>query len=708
MASDGFINQELSWLDFNSRVLDEALDRQIPLLERLKFLSIFATNLDEFFMIRVSGLQQQLASGLRVLSPDGMSPSAQLAAIRQKILPLLDRHRRCLTEDVLPALSARGLEICKVAQLTAAQRARLDKYFEAEIFPVLTPLAVDPSHPFPVISNLSLNLAMLVEPPGGGLAFARVKVPPTLPRFVPLGDGLDYVLLEDLIASNAASLFPEVTLHEVHPFRVTRNADLEIEEDEAVDLLKAVEREVRKRRFGRATRLEVTQSMPQPVRDLLTHALELDPADVYEVDGPLGVGDFMTLTRAPLPDLHDPPLVPALPPVLRHEEDVFAVIREQDVLLHHPFDSFEPVVDFIWQAAEDPNVLAIKQTLYRTSGDSPFIAALSEAAERGKQVAALVELKARFDEENNILWAKQLERVGVHVSYGLMGLKTHCKVALVVRREPDGIRRYVHLATGNYNPSTAKVYTDMGLFTCKPEFGEDASELFNYLTGFSQQRIYRRLLVAPVNLRDEMVRIIRGEAARGEDGRLIIKANALTDPEMIRELYAAGQRGVEIDLIIRGMCCLRPGVPGMSETIRVISVVGRFLEHSRLIVAGRGADARVWLGSADPMPRNLDHRVEVVFPVEDPGLRSRIAEEIVDIYFNDVAKARILGPDGTWTRRLAGDAEAAFDAQVALAERARNQVLAVAPPEPPMLSQRLERPRHKKKKGKRQSRASSV
>ncbi|MBM3269269.1 MAG: polyphosphate kinase 1 [Candidatus Sericytochromatia bacterium] len=701
MPSDAFINQELSWLDFNQRVLEEALDRHSPLLERLKFLAIFSTNLDEFFMIRVSGLQQQLASGLAVLSPDGMSPGAQLAAIRQKILPLLDRHMRCLTQEILPALAAKGVRICPLGELAPQQRQQLDAYFHREIFPVLTPLAVDPSHPFPVISNLSLNLAVLVEPPGGGLAFARVKVPPTLPRFVPVGDGHEFVLLEELIAANAASLFPEVQIHEVHPFRVTRNADLEIEEDEAVDLLKAVEREVRKRRFGRATRLEVTVAMPQPVRDLLTQALELDANDVYEVAPPLGVGDFMTLTRVPLPDLHDPPLIPTLPAVLRHEDDLFAIIREQDVLLHHPYESFEPVVDFIWQAAEDPSVLAIKQTLYRTSGDSPFIAALSEAAERGKQVAALVELKARFDEENNILWAKQLERVGVHVSYGLLGLKTHGKVALVVRREHDGIRRYVHLATGNYNPATAKVYTDLGLFTCRPEFGEDASELFNYLTGFSQQREYRRLLVAPINLRRELVDIIRGEGAKGKEGRLIVKANALTDTELIRELYAAGKRGAHVDLIIRGMCCLRPGVPGYSDNIRVSSIVGRFLEHSRIIVAGRGIDSQVWIGSADPMPRNLDHRVEVVFPVVDPALRARIVEEIVEVYLGDVAKARVLGPDGSWTRRAAPDGAIAFEAQAALADRARAQVQIVPPPELPTLSRRIPRPRAKKKKGKR-------
>ncbi len=698
---DAFFNQELSWLDFNYRVLEEALDRRNPLLERLKFLAIFATNLDEFFMIRVSGLQQQLASGLRVLSPDGMSPAAQLAAIRTKVLPMLARHMNCLMTDVLPALAARGVRICSLDQVSPEQRLALDAYFEREIFPVLTPLAVDTSHPFPVISNLSLNLAVLVEPPGGGLAFARVKMPQSLLRFVPLGDGYEFVLIEDLIAANAQALFPEVKVHEAHPFRVTRNADLEIEEDEAVDLLQAVEREVRKRRFGRATRLEVTVRTPEAVRDLLMHAHSLEPASVYEVDGPLGIGDFLSLTKAPLPELHDPPLVPALPAVLRHEDDMFALIREQDILLHHPYESFEPVVDFIWQAVEDPNVLAIKQTLYRTSGDSPFIAALSEAAERGKQVAVLVELKARFDEENNILWAKQLERDGVHVSYGLLGLKTHCKVALVVRRDPDGIRRYVHVATGNYNPSTAKVYTDLGLFTCKPEFGADASELFNYLTGFSRQKDYRRFLVAPINLREEMVRIIRGEAAKGHTGRLVIKANSLTDLEIIRELYAAGKKGVEIDLLIRGMCCLRPGVPGISDTIRVASIVGRFLEHSRIIVAGRGPEAGVWLGSADPMSRNLDHRVEVVFPVVEPALKERIEREIIAAYLADTAKARILGPDGTWIRRTAPDGSGATEAQTVLIESARAQLISLGPAEPPTLKPRLVRPTTKKKKSKR-------
>jgi polyphosphate kinase len=692
----------MSWLEFNQRVLDEALDPRQPLLERLKFLCIFATNLDEFFMIRVSGLQQQLASGLRVLSPDGMSPSGQLTAIREKLQPILDKHMACLQKDVLPALSARGVRICRVADLTADQREQVDSYFQREIFPVLTPLAVDTSHPFPVISNLSLNLGVLVERPGGGLAFARVKMPASLPRFVPMGDGYDYVLVEDLIAANVAALFPGVGIHEAHPFRVTRNADLEIEEDEALDLLQAVEAQVRKRRFGRATRLEVTTQMPDAVRELLIQALELAPADLYEVDGPLGVGDFLTLTRAPLPDLKDPPLVPGLPPVLRYEDDIFAVIREQDVLLHHPFESFEPVVDFIWQAAEDPHVLAIKQTLYRTSGDSPFVAALSEAAERGKQVAVLVELKARFDEENNILWAKKLERVGVHVCYGLVGLKTHCKVALVVRRELEGIRRYVHLATGNYNPSTAKAYTDLGLFTCNPDFGADASDLFNYLTGFSQQKEFRQMKVAPVNLREATIGLIRREAEKGPAGRLILKANALTDAEVIRELYAASQRWVEIDLIIRGMCCLRPGVPGLSESIRVTSVVGRFLEHSRIIVAGRGDDADVWLGSADPMARNFDKRVEVVFPVVDPTLRARIREEILDAYLADNEKARVLGPDGTWLHRAPLEGEEPFDSQAELVERARAHLLYVPPVETPVLSTVVTRPaRSKKKKAKR-------
>lgn len=712
---DAFFNQELSWLDFNARVLEEALDRSNPLLERLKFLAIYATNLDEFFMIRVSGLRQQLESGVTLMSPDGMSPSAQLAAIRTKLGPQLARHMACLRDDVLPALSARGVRICRLDELSAERRAALNAYYETEIFPVLTPLAVDPSHPFPVISNLSLNLAILVEPPGGGLAFARVKVPPSLPRFVPAppaalegrvplvdgrsrqdgasggarapaSEGFEFVLLEDLIAANVAGLFPDVEVHESHPFRVTRNADLEIEEDEAVDLLKEIEKEVRKRRFGRATRLEVNRAMPQAVRTLLMQALGLDKHDVYELDGPLGVGDFLQMTRLPLIDLRDPPLIPAMPPVLRLQDDLFAAIADQDILLHHPYESFEPVVDFIWRAAEDPHVLAIKQTLYRTSGDSPFIDALMEAAERGKQVAAVVELKARFDEENNILWAKKLEQVGVHVSYGLLGLKTHCKVALVVRREPSGIRRYVHLATGNYNPATAKAYTDVGLFTCRPDFGADVVELFNYLTGYSRQKQYRRLWVAPLSLRENLIALIQREAGKGKEGRLLIKANALTDVEIIRELYAASQRGVEIDLIIRGMCCLRPGMAGLSERIRVTSILGRFLEHSRVYLAGRGEATEIFVGSADLMARNLDHRVEVVFPVVDPVLKRRIEDEILATYLKDNSRARVLHSDGTWARRIPPEGSSPIEAQGTLIEAARAQIAALPAADPPLLS----------------------
>ncbi len=722
---DAFFNQELSWLDFNARVLEEALDRSNPLLERLKFLAIYATNLDEFFMIRVSGLHQQLESGVTLMSPDGMSPSAQLAAIRTKLGPQLARHMGCLRDDVLPALAARGVRICRLDELPAEQRAALQTYYETEIFPVLTPLAVDPSHPFPVISNLSLNLAILVEPAGGGLAFARVKVPPSLLRFVPVpsvsgvphegssrpasarrgpAEGpahestFEFVLLEELIAANIASLFPEVEVHEVHPFRVTRNADLEIEEDEAVDLLKEVEKEVRKRRFGRATRLEVNRAMPQAVRGLLTSALGLEKADVYEVDGPLGVGDFLGLTRLPLPELRDAPLIPAIAPALRTQDNIFSAIAEQDILLHHPYESFEPIVEFIQRAAEDPNVLAIKQTLYRTSGDSPFIDALMEAAERGKQVAAVVELKARFDEENNILWAKKLEQVGVHVSYGLLGLKTHCKVALVVRREPSGIRRYVHLATGNYNPSTAKAYTDLGFFTCRPDFGADVVELFNYLTGYSRQKRYRVLWTSPLDLRGHVLALIRREASKGKEGRLVIKANSLTDTEIIRELYAAAQNGVEVDLLIRGMCCLRPGVAGLSERIRVTSILGRFLEHSRIILAGRGAATEIYVGSADLMARNLDHRVEVIFPVVDPALKARIENEILATYLKDDAKARRLHSDGTWSRSKPTEGQAPTEAQSALIEAARAQIVAV-PQSVPLLA--VPPPPLAKRKGKR-------
>ncbi|MEB3238413.1 MAG: polyphosphate kinase 1 [Candidatus Sericytochromatia bacterium] len=666
-----YLNAEISWLDFNGRVLEEAADATLPALERLRFLAISATNLDEFFMIRVAGLQQQLASGRHVLSPDGLAPSAQLEVIRDRVLEMTRRQEAILTRELLPSMAGHGIRVLRHQDLPVPERERLARWYHEEVFPVLTPLAVDTSHPFPIISNLSLNLGMLVDAPHGGEAFARVKLPPNLPRFVPLQGGLGFLPLEELVAAHVDALFPEIRVRAIHPFRVTRHADIEIAEDEAVDLLTVVEQEVRKRRFGRATRLEVTDRMPAGMRDMLVRALSLSEMDVYATDTLTGLGDLMQLARLPVPDLQIPAHLPSVPKAFRREEDLFAVIRERDVLVHHPFEAFDPVVDFIWQAAEDPNVLAIKQTLYRTTGDSGFIEALGEAAERGKQVAVVVELKARFDEENNILWAKRLEQRGVHVTYGLVGLKTHGKLALVVRREPDGIRRYVHMATGNYNPSTARGYTDLGLFTADPDVGADASDLFNTLTGYSRKQAYRRLLVAPEGMRSRLVALIREEAARKEQGRIVFKCNALTDIPIIRELYAAAQAGVAIDLVIRGMCCLRPGVPGLSERIRVRSVVGRFLEHSRVFAFGHGDEARIWIGSADMMARNLDHRVEVLFPVRDPAAARRIREEVLASYLADDVKARILDADGNWSRPARASGASPVDAQAYLMEASR-------------------------------------
>ncbi|MEB3205072.1 MAG: polyphosphate kinase 1 [Candidatus Sericytochromatia bacterium] len=666
-----YLNAEISWLDFNSRVLEEAADPGLPWLERLRFLAIAATNLDEFFMIRVAGLQQQQASGRHVLSPDGLGPTAQLEVIRGRVLEMTRRFEAILARELMPALEPHGIRLVRHQDLPTPERERLARWYLEEVFPVLTPLAVDTSHPFPIISNLSLNLGILVDGPHGGEAFARVKLPPNLPRFVPVLGGLAFLPLEDLVTAHVDTLFPEIRVRAIHPFRVTRHADIEIAEDEAVDLLKVVEQEVRKRRFGRATRLEVTHRMPAGMREMLVRALSLSEQDVYAADGLLGLGDLMQVARLPVPELQVPSHLPVVPKPFRREEDLFAVIRDRDVLVHHPFEAFDPVVDFIWQAAEDPSVLAIKQTLYRTTGDSGFIEALGEAAERGKQVAVVVELKARFDEENNILWAKRLEQRGVHVTYGLVGLKTHGKMALVVRREPDGIRRYVHMATGNYNPSTARGYTDLGLFTADPEVGADATDLFNTLTGYSRKQAYRRLLVAPDGMRGRLVGLIREEAAKGEQGRIIFKCNALTDIPIIRELYAASQAGASIDLVIRGMCCLRPGVPGLSERIRVRSIVGRFLEHSRVFLFGQGDDARIWVGSADMMARNLDHRVEVLFPVRDSGAARRIREEVLASYLADDVKARVLDAEGNWGRASRAPGAVPVDAQAYLTEVSR-------------------------------------
>jgi len=670
-------NRELSWLEFNRRVLEEALDRTQPLLERLKFLAIFSSNLDEFFMIRVSGLKQQVEEGVTELSLDGLTPSQQLKGISEALRPIIAEQMRCLKNEILPELSEDGIVISPYRALSDRERRALNAYFMENVFPVLTPQAVDPSHPFPYISNLSLNLGLMIEPSpdagsqGFGVSireprFARVKVPPIVPRLVPVGDsGTEFTFLEDVIAANINILFPGMGVGESYAFRVTRDADIEIREDEANDLLQMMEQQLRKRRFGTAVRLEVSQSMPGEMMRTLASSLGLAADDVYTIDGPLTVHDLMALYKIDRPELKDRPLSATVPMALRSADNIFDVIKRQDVLVHHPYNSFSSVTDFINTAAIDPDVLAIKMTLYRTGQDSPIVRALMEASERGKQVAVLVELKARFDEENNIEWARRLERAGVHVVYGLLGLKTHSKLALVVRREADSLRRYVHIGTGNYNPATARIYTDMGLFTSNEQIGADATDLFNHLTGFSRQTEYRRLLVAPVNLRERMIAIIEREITNHKEGRtarIVVKINSLTDTKIIRELYKASQAGVPIDLIVRGICSLRPGVPGLSDTITVTSIVGRFLEHSRIFYFANGGDEDVYIGSADWMMRNLDRRVELVTPIDDPRLKKHL-KEVLDLCLRDNVKARRLLPDGTYERVTPAEGEETLDSQ---------------------------------------------
>ena len=648
-----YLNRELSWLDFNQRVLELAERDDVPLLERAKFLSIFATNLDEFFEVRVAGVKDQLLAGLATSGIDGATPTQQLRFIRERVEQLNDKHSAVLREQVTPALADAGIHMLEWDDLDDTDRKHLTEQFEHRIFPVLTPLAVDPGHPFPYISNLSLNLAVVVlDPRTSDRRFARVKVPPLLPRFVSLPGGERFVRLEDVIAEHLHELFPGMEIAGHYPFRVTRDADLALEEGEADDLLAAVEMELRRRRFGEAVRLEVQRGCTEEVQSLLTRELNLDAEDVYVIDGPLDLSGLSAIYALDRPDLKDEPWSPATQPGLAtavdEPADLFALLRERDVLVHHPYDSFSTSVEaFIQQAAADPDVLAIKQTLYRTSGDSPIVKSLIRAAESGKQVATLVELKARFDEQNNIAWARALEEVGVHVVYGLIGLKTHSKTALVVRQEPDGLRRYCHVGTGNYNPKTARLYEDVGLLTSDPDVGSDLSDLFNMLTGYSRHTDYRRLLLAPTMLRDRIIECIRAEA-EADDGRIVMKMNALADAKVIDALYEASCAGVKIDLIVRGICCLRPGVEGMSENIRVRSLVGRYLEHSRIFwFPHADDDDALLIGSADMMPRNLDRRIEVVIPVIDEALRTRL-HEILELNLADDTNAWELTADGTW------------------------------------------------------------
>ena len=685
-----YINRELSWLDFNARVLHEARDERNPLLERAKFLAIFASNLDEFFQVRVSGLMEQVASSSSKRSPDGRTAPEQLAAIRARVHGLVLEHAR-LAAAVRAALAAEGVAVVDHAAIPE-HHARLRERYLEEIFPVLTPLAVAPGHPFPYISTLSLSLAVVVrDPDGGEQRFARVKVPQILPRLVAV-DAHAYVPLEQVIAANLDVLFPGLEIVESHPFRVTRDADFDVEEDEAGDLLSAIEQELRRRRFGSAVRLEVEEGMPEAVRDFILDGIGLRPDDLYAIPGILDATCFWQLATLDLPELRDPPWTPVVPArLIPHDEgetaDVFAAIRQGDILVHHPYESFGASVErFIAQAADDPDVLTIKMTLYRTSGDSPIVRDLIRAADQGKQVVVLVEIKARFDEEANIVWARKLEEAGAHVVYGLVGLKTHSKISLVVRREGTGLRRYVHLGTGNYNQKTARIYIDLGLLTCRPELGADATDLFNYLTGLSRQHLFRRLLLAPVSLRARLRELIDREAEHARAGgaaRIVVKCNAVVDPELIEALYRASQAGVEIECIIRGICSLNPGIPGVSDRIRVRSIVGEFLEHSRIYGFLNGGRQEWYTGSADLMERNLDRRIEAVFPIEDLEAQARIAE-IIEVMLADDRRSWQLGADGTWRRtEEINAAPGTIDTFATLKERAERALVVAHEPRRP-------------------------
>ena len=692
-----YLNRELSWLEFNARVLEEAGDATNPLLERLKFLAIFSSNLDEFFEIRVAGLQQQVYAGVapQDYGADGMAPADQLAAISRRAQELVATQYGILREAVFPGLAAGGIERVRYDDLTEIERRQTQQLFRASIQPVLTPLAIDPGHPFPHVHNKSLNVALVVERRSGGQPrrhFAVVQVPAVLDRVVIVSRDatrVRFLLLEDLITQHLRELFGGLRVVHHTFFRVTRNTDLTIEEEDAEDLLATIEASLGQRMRSDPVRLEISADAEDTFAQMLTRAHDLESRDVYRVDGPVDLAALMALHRLEgFATLRDEPFVPRLSPPFAQGRDLFDVIRAQDVLVHHPYESFASVVDFIARAADDPQVLAIKQTLYRTSAPSPIISSLARAAQNGKQVTALVELKARMDERNNITWARTLEQAGVHVVYGIVGLKTHCKAALVVRREADGIRRYVHLSTGNYNTATARIYTDLGLFTADPDFGEDASALFNLLTGYAEGYQWRKLLVAPLGLREQLVELIEGErrnAQAGKLARIIVKMNALVEPTVIDALYGASQAGVPIDLIIRGICCLRPGLPGLSEHIRVTSIVDKFLEHSRVFYFENGGKPRVLLASADWMPRNFWRRIETVFPVEDAALRSRIVGEILPRLMGDNVKTRELLPDGTYRRPARADGEPIVRAQLALQELAREAARETTEPHPPFV-----------------------
>ncbi|MCV7321523.1 RNA degradosome polyphosphate kinase [Mycolicibacterium confluentis] len=685
LPEDRYLNRELSWLDFNARVLALAADPSLPLLERAKFLAIFSSNLDEFYMVRVAGLKRRDEMGLSVRSADGLSPREQLRRIGERTQQVASRHARVFLDSVRPAMAEEGIVVVGWADLDEAERSRLSTYFHEQVFPVLTPLAVDPAHPFPFVSGLSLNLAITVRQPEDGTThFARIKVPDNVDRFVQLpGEdtpsgrpGYRFLPMEELIAAFLTVLFPGLDIVEHHAFRITRNADFEVEEDRDEDLLKALERELARRRFGTPVRLEVADDMTEHMLELLLRELDVDPGDVIEVPGLLDLSSLWQVYGVDRPALKDPTFVPATPPAFGEREtpkSIFSTLRDGDVLVHHPYDSFSTTVQrFIEQAAADPNVLAIKQTLYRTSGDSPIVNALIDAAEAGKQVVALVEIKARFDEQANIKWARALEQAGVHVVYGLIGLKTHCKTCLVVRREGSTIRRYCHIGTGNYNPKTARLYEDVGLLTAAPDIGADLTDLFNSLTGYSRKVNYRNLLVAPYGVRKGIIERIEREVAAvrdGAEGRIRLKANALVDEQVIDALYRASQAGVRVEVVVRGICALRPGADGFSENIVVRSILGRFLEHSRIIHFK--ANNEFWIGSADMMHRNLDRRVEVMAQVKDPRLAAQL-DEVFESAMDPATRCWELGPDGNWTA-LPHEGETVRDHQVSLMNKHRQR-----------------------------------
>ncbi|MBV9216848.1 MAG: polyphosphate kinase 1 [Acidobacteria bacterium] len=674
-----FFNRELSWIEFNRRVLDEATDDSLPLLERLKFLSIFSTNLDEFFMIRVSGLKEQIAEGIGGLSPDGRTASEQLSEIDKRLRPMIKRQVTYLKEKLFPELAKAGITIEHYSDLSAKDKKILDKYFRNELFPILTPQAVDASHPFPYVSNLSLNLGLYIEPDRTQIKsnlrhlfrtkrFTRIKLPPSVPRLVPIDEKNGrYALLEEVISANVHELFPNMKTSEAFLFRVTRDADIELREDEAGDLLRNLELELQRRRDRFPVRLEVSAAMPNKMIKLLTSGIGMGEEEVYRIEGFVDIPDLMQLYSLDRPRLKEIPLSTVLPARLQKVENIFDVIKKQDILLHHPYNAFNTISEFIDTAAEDPSVEAIKICLYRTGRDSPVVRSLMRAVDLGKQVTALVELKARFDEENNIEWARRLEKQGVHVVYGISTLKTHCKVLLVVRREKDKLARYVHVATGNYNRVTSRMYTDLGLLTSDEEIAEDATSLFNFLTGYSQQDRYKRMMVAPLNLRARLSDLIKRERKHkqeGREGRIIIKANSLTDDDIIREFYRASKAGVEIDLIIRGICSLRPGVQGMSDNIRVRSIVGRFLEHSRVyyFANGGGDKDEIFIGSSDMMQRSFDRRVEVLVPILDPEIKAFLRDRLLPSYLDDQVNSSILNLDGSY-KKVAPRGKSGFDVQ---------------------------------------------